>query len=127
MPDSTPNQYLPPVVSGQAQSSSEINIITGTDGGTTDLGADAYNNVRELRVIPPASGTHTITLPPLYKWKNETITLYQIVSAPGGAVEVVDAETATSVAGDTITAANDHIVVKNLQGEDLLVIKEVTT
>ena len=53
MPDSTPNQYLPPVVSGQAQSSSEINIITGTNGGTTDLGAtDVVDTFFDFFALP---------------------------------------------------------------------------
>lgn len=127
MADYTPLQYQSPVVSGNVQSASVKNIITGTSSGTTALGVDTPKNARSYRVIPPASGTHTITLPPLHEWKDETIAFYQTVSAPGGAIEVVDYETATSIAGDTITAVNDHILVRNLQGEKVLVVKEVTT
>jgi hypothetical protein len=124
MPDTySPPQHPLKVVSGHEQSQSELNVITGTASGTTYL----TGTQRVVRVIPPASGTHTVYLPPLSDWKNGEVEVYQLVSAPGGQVSVKVLETDTDAIGDNLTAANDFARFLNRQGESVRVIAETTT
>lgn len=119
----SPPQHPLKVNSGHEQSQSEINIVTGTTSGTTYL----TGTQRFVRVIPPASGVHTVYLPPLGDWKNADIEIYQTVTAPGGAVLVKVLETDTDAIGDNLTAANDFAHLRNRQGESVRVVAETTT
>lgn len=97
--------------------------ITGTDGGTTTLTAQQL----VVEVVPPASGTHTITLPPLDQWKGKQALFYSRTSAPGGQVAVRLTENATDPVGDNLTASADKVLLQNVNGDHVVLLIDVTT
>lgn len=116
-------QYQPPKDTNHAQDVEVLARIVGVASETTQLTPTQL----VVEVVPPASGVHTVKLPPLHTWQNKIACIYQTITAPGGEVKVEYSESATDAIGDNLTAANDHALFLNLQGRALLVIKEVTT
>lgn len=97
--------------------------ITGVASESTSLTPQQLT----VEVVPPASGTATVVLPPLSTWKDKEALIYSRTSAPGGDVAIKLVENATDPVGDTITATGDKVLLRNVKGDHVVVLIDVTT
>lgn len=98
--------------------------LTGAASETTQLTPQQL----VAEILPPASGVHTFILPQLSKWKNRFAVFRQVASAPGGEAKfVLNENNSTDAIGDNLSAADDHAILFNFQGEKVMVVKETTT
>lgn len=122
-PTSNVQQFQPPRDLGNDQNVENVLVITGVADAVTRL----KPNQLVARIIPPASGANIVKLPPLHTWINKDVTIYQTVSAPGGGTKIELSEGATDAVGDNLTATGDVVILRNVQGEKVIVVLDVTT
>ena len=91
--------------------------ITGTDAGATTLAV--YEQT--VKVTPPSSGTHTVTLPPVAQARGNTYDIETPTDATGTCTIA-----ATGISNIVLTAAADHAVLWS-NGEKYRVLAEVST
>jgi len=99
------------------QQGAKDKYITGTVAGATTLAVYEQN----VDVTPPASGTHTVTLPPVAQAKGNVYDIETPTDATG-TVTIAG----TGISNIVLTAAADHAVLWS-NGEKYRVLVDVST
>jgi len=98
------------------------NKVVGVNGESTYLNAQQLTT----EVVVPASGqSATVYLPPLAVWKGKDALIYNRAEATTGTIVVKLVENATTLG--TFTAAGDKLLIRNVNGDHVVVLIDVTT
>lgn len=92
--------------------------ITGTDGGSTQLVAHEQN----VEVTQPASGTHTVTLPPVAECKGRIFT-FEAPGAGTGSVTVDTKNDDLPLLADQVLNTADAYLVLTSNGTRFMILE----